>query len=648
MKLLKKIIKFSFFSLVLVFVFSFIFYGYSKLSIQLEIKNANNISLYDKNGNVFFVGNGTNEWIELEKISQYLIDATISTEDKNFYNHFGFDFPRILKAGWKNVTSGKTLQGASTISQQYVKNLFLDFDKTWERKWNELWLTLNIELHYSKDEILEGYLNTINYGHGMYGIMNASKFYFGKSAENLDLAEASMLVGIPKSPSNYSPIVNFELAKERQHFVLSLMEKNGYITKEEMDEAYEEGIQIVGKKNNINLNTVMYYQDAVFKELETLDIPKSFLDTGGLKIYTAFDLEAQTILEDKVNKNLSNNNELQANAIMMNPNDGRIIALLGGRDYSLSQYNRATSSYRQIGSVMKPILYYSALENGFTSSTCFTSEETTFTFSNQQYYSPHNASNVYGNKPISLAAAIAYSDNIYAVKTLLFLGEDSLVNMARRIGITSNMQEVPSLALGTSEMNIIELTSAYSVFANLGYKVTPHLITKVEDSNGNVLYEANESKELILNSSLTFILNNLLTNTYDSTFIDYNYPTVIGIAKKLSRKYAIKSGTTATDSWTVGYTPNLVMSIWIGYDDNREIETKDYMYSKNIFADTMEKYLIDDGDEWYKMPSNVVGVLVDPISGLPSNEFDAKKKILYYLKGTEPTNDQVVFDEIME
>ena len=648
MKLLKKIIKFSFFSLVLVFVFSFIFYGYSKLSIQLEIKNANNISLYDKNGNVFFVGNGTNEWIELEKISQYLIDATISTEDKNFYNHFGFDFPRILKAGWKNVTSGKTLQGASTISQQYVKNLFLDFDKTWERKWNELWLTLNIELHYSKDEILEGYLNTINYGHGMYGIMNASKFYFGKSAENLDLAEASMLVGIPKSPSNYSPIVNFELAKERQHFVLSLMEKNGYITKEEMDEAYKEGIQIVGKKNNINLNTVMYYQDAVFKELETLDIPKSFLDTGGLKIYTAFDLEAQTILEDKVNKNLSNNNELQANAIMMNPNDGRMIALLGGRDYSLSQYNRATSSYRQIGSVMKPILYYSALENGFTSSTCFTSEETTFTFSNQQYYSPHNASNVYGNKPISLAAAIAYSDNIYAVKTLLFLGEDSLVNMARRIGITSNMQEVPSLALGTSEMNIIELTSAYSVFANLGYKVTPHLITKVEDSNGNVLYEANESKELILNSSLTFILNNLLTNTYDSTFIDYNYPTVIGIAKKLSRKYAIKSGTTATDSWTVGYTPNLVMSIWIGYDDNREIETKDYMYSKNIFADTMEKYLIDDGDEWYKMPSNVVGVLVDPISGLPSNEFDAKKKILYYLKGTEPTNDQVVFDEIME
>ncbi len=648
MKIIKKIIKLSIAVIVILFIFSFAFFGYSKLSMKLEIKNANNISLYDKFGNVFFVGNGTNEWISLEDISSNLINATISTEDKNFYSHFGFDFPRIIKAGWKNLTSGKTLQGASTISQQYVKNLFLDFDKTWERKWNELWLTLNIELHYTKDEILEGYLNTINYGHGMYGVMNASKFYFGKSAKDLDLAEASMLVGIPKSPANYSPLVNYDLAKKRQYLVLSLMEKNGYITESELNDAYSEEIEIIGKKNNINLNTVMYYQDAVFKEFETLNVPKSFLDTGGLKIYTAFDLNAQATLEEKVTNNLKNNDKLQANAIMMDPNNGEIIALLGGRDYSISQFNRSISSRRQVGSVMKPILYYSALENGFTSSTCFTSEETTFAFANKQYYTPHNASNVYGNKPISLAAAIAYSDNIYAVKTLLFLGEDSLVNMAKRVGISSNMQEVPSLALGTSEMNIIELTSAYSSFANLGYKVNPHFITKIEDANGNILYEANNDKEQILNSSLVFILNNLLTGTYDSEFVDYNYPTVIGIAKKLTRKYSIKSGTTATDSWTVGYTPDVVMSIWIGYDDNNEIETKDYMYSKNIFADTMETYLKDSEQKWYTMPNNVVGVLVNPISGLPSTEQDKNKKILYYLKGTEPTNDQIVFDEIME
>ena len=482
----------------------------------------------------------------------------------------------------------------------------------------------------------------------MYGIENAAQFYFGKSAQDLDLAEASMLVGIPKSPSNYSPIVNFNIAKERQQMVLNLMENNGYITEEENINAYYEDINIIGKRNNINLSTVMYYQDAVYKELEEINIPKSFLETGGLKIYTAFDMDAQKILEEKINKNLENNQELQTNAIMADPNTGRIIALVGGRDYSTSQYNRAISSYRQIGSAMKPILYYSALENGFTSSTCFTSEETTFAFANKQYYSPKNAGEVYGNKPISLAAAISYSDNIYAVKTILFLGEEALVDMANRLGITSKMQNVPSLALGTSEINNIELIGAYSTFANLGYKIKPHLITKIEDSNGNILYEANEEKESILNSSLVFILNNLLTNTYDSTFIDYNYPTVIGIAGKLTRKYSIKSGTTATDSWTVGYTPDLVMSVWIGYDENKEITKNDYMYTKNIFADTMEEYLKDTEETWYKQPNNVVGVLVDPISGLPIDENSQKKKILYYLKGTEPTNTQVVFDEITE
>lgn len=649
MKIFKKLLKFLFFVFLILFILGFSIYGYSRVSSKLEIKNANNISLYDKNGNLFFMGNGTSQWINLDDISKYLIDATISTEDKNFYNHFGFDFLRILKASWINITSGKTKQGASTISQQYVKNLFLDFDKTWERKWNELWLTLNIEMHYSKDEILEGYLNTINYGHGMYGIENASQFYFNKSASDLTLAEASLLVGIPKSPSNYSPIVNFDLAKSRQKMVLSGMVKNGYISEEEMNEAYNEELNIIGKKNSINLSTLMYYQDAVLNELESIDnIPTSFLDTGGLKIYTSLDLDVQTILEEKITDNLADNETIQVNAIMMDPNTGGIIALVGGRDYSLSQYNRSLSSKRQVGSVMKPILYYSALENGFTSSTCFTSEETTFTFSNNQNYSPRNANEVYGNKPISLAAAIAYSDNVYAVKTHIFLGEDNLVNMAQRLGITSSMAEVPSLALGTSEMNIIELTSAYATFANEGYKITPHLIERVEDNNGKVLYEVDDVKESILNPSLVYILNNLLTSTYDPTFIDYNYPTVLSIASKLSKKYSIKSGTTATDSWTVGYNPQVITSVWVGYDDSSNISSSDYMYTKNIWAETMEGYLKDKEDIWYDMPNNVVGVVVDPISGLPADNSSTKKKVLYYLKGTEPSETQVVFDEISE
>ena len=642
----KKFFKYTLFLTLLIGSLFLCGYGYSKLSNKLEIKSANNISMYDNTNEVFFQGNGTSKWVNLNDISKNVINATISTEDKKFYKHFGFDFLRIAKASFVNIKNRKTMQGASTISQQYVKNLFLDFNKTWERKWNEMWLTLNVEMHYSKDEILEGYLNTINYGHGMYGIEKAANYYFNKSSKDLSLAEATMLVGIPKSPSNFSPLVNPTLAKKRQTIILDGMVKNGYITEEEKENAINEELSFYGKESQDSLSSVMYYKDAVIKELENIkSIPTSFLDTGGLKVYTTLDLNAQKSLEDSVSKNLKGKS-LQAAAITMNPENGEILGLIGGVDYSKSGFNRATNSIRQVGSTMKTFLYYAALENGFTPSTAFTSEQTTFTFSNKQSYSPKNANEVYGNIPISLATAISYSDNIYAVKTHMFLGEDTLVNMAKRLGITAKLSANPSLPLGTNEINIIEMTSAYATFANEGYKVTPHLIKKVEDQNGNVLYEYKEEKEMILNSSLTYILNELLTTTYDKSFIDYNYPTVLSLAAKMSRKYAVKSGTTATDLWTIGYTPQVITSVWVGYDENKEISSKEYQCAKNIWIDTMEAYLKDKEKTWYTKPNNVVGYLVDPISGKPANEESKHKKILYYLKGTEPTGNEMVFDEI--
>lgn len=647
MRIIKKIFKFT-----IIMAFTFILlilglYGYAKISPKLEIKTANSISLYDSHNNLYFQGNGGKEWTNLNDISKYVIDATIITEDKNFYSHHGFDILRIFKALYINIINKSKKQGASTITQQYAKNLFLDFDKTWERKFNEMWLTIQIESHYSKDEILEGYLNTINYGHGMYGIQNAAKYYFDKNAKDLTLAESAILIGIPKSPSNYSPLVNPELAKARQERVLRTMYLNNLITEEEMNNAMKEELTYVGKKDLINLSTVMYYQNAVMKELETIkSIPSSYLDTGGLKIYTNLDINAQTILENNIKENIGDKEKLEISAIMMNPNNGKIIALVGGKDYSKSQYNRATDSKRQVGSVMKPLLYYAALENGFTSSTTFKSEETTFTFQNNTTYSPKNYNNTYGNKPISLATAIAYSDNIYAVKTHLFLGEEALVDMASRVGIKTKLTPIPSLPLGTVELNIIEITSAYAAFANEGYKVTPYLINRVEDIEGNVLYSYESQKENVLNRSLVFILNELLTGTYDANFIDYNYPTTIGIAPKMTRKYAIKSGSTATDSWIVGFNKDIVTSIWIGNDKNKELEIEDFKHGRNIWIDTMEKYLKDTKSTWYSMPINVVGVLVDPITGIPTDMNSKKKKILYYIKGTEPNNETSVFDEI--
>ena len=646
MKVLKKCLK-IFIILIGLFILGNIgVYTYAKLSPKIEIKNANSFMLFDSDNEVFFQGSGSREWISLDDISPYLIEATINTEDKNFYKHIGFDYLRILKALAVNITSGTTSQGASTITQQYAKNLFLDFDKTWKRKWDEMWYTIEIESHYSKDEILEGYLNTINYGHGKYGIETASKYYFGKSAKDLTLAEAAMLTGIPKSPSNYSPFVNLKKATQRQQMILKSMYDDGVISEAEYNKALDEELKFVGVEEEDELQSVMYYQDAVIKELKSLkEIPESFLETGGLKVYTSLDMEAQKELEETV-KNTMPDSELETASVMVNPSNGRVIALVGGKDYSKSEFNRAVDAKRQVGSTMKAFLYYAALENGFTASTTFTSEETTFTFDNDKTYSPQNNNSTYGNKPISMATAIAYSENIYAVKTHMFLGEDTLVNMAKRLGITSKLDEVPSLALGTSEIGMLEMAGAYSAFANEGYKVTPHFITKVVDKEGKVLYEADEEKELILNSSLTFILSNLLTATYDANFIDYNYPTAVNLASRMTHKYALKSGTTNTDNWYIGYNKDIVTAVWCGYDDSRELKSSEYKYAQNIWLYTMENYMKDKDDDWYKQPDNVVGVLVNPITGKPASDNDEKKIIEYYVKGTEPSEDDPVFDDI--
>lgn len=638
-----KIFKYGMILLVLLCVGIFV---YIKTSPKPEIYSANNITLYDSTDTVFFQGNESKAWVSLDEISDNVIKSTIYTEDKNFYKHFGFDILRILKASYINITSGKTMQGASTITQQYAKNLFLDFDKTWKRKWDEMWYTMKIEANYSKDEILEGYLNTINYGHGMYGIENASKFYFNKSAKDLDLAEASILTGIPKSPANYSPIINFDLAKERQLTILELLVKNNVISEEEKNKAYNEELKFSGADDSEELTSVMYYQDAVLEELKSIDsIPLSYSDSKGLKIYTNLDLNAQRILEKNVKESIPDTSEIEASAVMMNPNTGAIIALLGGKNYNKSSYNRVISSKRQVGSTMKPYLYYAALENGFTSSSAFTSEKTTFTFSNQEPYSPSNYNNVYGNKPISMGTAIAYSENIYAVKTHLFLGEDALINVARRVGITSKLESVPSLPLGTNEISIVEMASGYSAFANLGYKVKGHLIEKVVDASGKVLYKANDKKELVLNSSLVFILNNLLTATYDKDYIDYNYPTAINLASKLTHKYGLKSGTTNTDTWYIGFNNDVVTAVWAGYDDNRNIDKSDYKYARDIWYKSIEAYELGKEDSWYEMPDNISAVLVDPISGKPATDSSPKKKMMYFVKGTEPSSTDQTFDE---
>lgn len=625
--LLTKIFIFTFFSIIIIILS---LYVYAFITPKFNINTSKSITYYDKYGNDLFQEREKNDYVELNNISDYVKNSIVSIEDKNFYNHKGFDYLRIAKAMLVNLKSKKLKEGASTISQQYIKNLYLTFDKTWERKIQEALLTLELETHYSKNEILEGYLNTIDFGAGNYGIKEASKYYFNKEPKDLSLAEASIIVGIPKNPSYYNPVTNYENAKERQKNVLISMVKNKYISKDEMNEAINEPLNFYAKNDKVELSSIYYYRDAVLKELSNIkEIPSSLLDMEGLKIYTNLDKDVQKNLENNIDKEMKNSS-LQVASVVITPSNGKIVALIGGKEYSKSQYNRAYSSKRQVGSTIKPFLYYSALENGFTPSSTFLSERTTFNLGDTMY-SPKNAGNIYANKNISMLTAIAYSDNIYAMKTHLFLGTDSLSKITKKVGIKTVVKENASSALGTTEINMIDYSNGFITLANEGKHETPHLIEKITDNNGKILYEYKYSNDYVLNKKYVYILNNLLTSTYNYSLINYTSPTLVSISNTLKGKYAAKSGSTKTDYWTVGYNKDYLMLVWAGNDDNSEVKSKDSKITKKIWAKTIST-IKDNKNEWYDIPKGITAAAIDPISG----EINSNGFVCYYEKGSEP------------
>ena len=620
-------------------------YLYAYITPKIDINSNNSIVFYDNEGKNFFENSSESKWAAISDISKYVIDATVATEDKNFYIHKGFDFLRIAKAFYINFKNGNISQGASTISQQYIKNLYLTFDKTWDRKIEEAFLTLELETHYSKDEILEGYLNSINYGSGQYGIENASKYYFNKSALDLSLAEASILVGIPKNPSLYNPIYNLDKAKKRQKIVLDSMLEEGYITEEERNVAYNTELVFYGQDDPESVLSINYYKDAVLQELQTItSIPDSLIESGGLHIYTNLDIEVQKKMENIISEEMDGQIDYQVASIAVEPSTGKVIALIGGVDYNTSEYNRVTQAERQVGSTFKPILYYAALENGFTASSTFSSEATTFNMGNGKTYSPKNYGEKYGNKDISLATAIAYSDNIYAVKTHLFLGESVLVDTAKRMGIEKKLQANASLSLGTEEISMLDYSNAYTTLANYGVKNDVYLINKITDNDGNILYKHEYKEETVLNKRDVFILNELLSNTYNYDFVDYSSPTMLPISNLLTKKYAVKSGSTNTDYWAVGYNPDMLVMVWNGYDDNRDTSSSQSKITKRIWARTIESILENSDSSWYEIPTGVTASLVNPVSGQITE--NGKKTLLFYIKGTEPNLNSNAFNKL--
>lgn len=610
-------------------------YAYAYFSPKITLNSANAIFMYDNQGELIFQTNNNKKWVNLNDISPDLKDATISIEDKNFYNHFGFDYLRIIKSLYLNVKTKSITAGASTISQQYVKNLYLDFNQTWKRKIEEALLTLNLEVHYTKDEILEGYLNTINYGQGNFGIQSASEYYFDKESKDLTLEEAIMLAGIPKSPENYNPVSNYDKCIKRAKVVAVSMYKNNYITKEEYDNLFQNEIPIYGKKKTNNMQTLMYYHDAVISELNSIkNVPKDLIKSGGLKVYTNLDINTQKKLDETFIQYKEKDN-VELASIITTPKDGKIIALAGGYNYAKSQFNRATQAKRQVGSTIKPFLYYAALNNNMTEASTFKSEVTSFVFGNGENYSPKNYSNTYANKDITMAAALAYSDNIYAVKTHLFLGEDELVKTLKYAGLKTKLNPNPSLALGAEDINLLDYAEAYNTLANYGTHNELYLIERIEDNKGNLIYQHKDKSEEVLNKDNIYIINEMMTSTYNPIFNDYMSPTILSLKSRLTKKYAIKSGTTNSDYLIVGYNPDIFMMVWAGNDYNENASSKYSSIIKNIWCDNVEYYLKDKETSWYEPSDNIVAMPLDAITGEYNPNSD-KNTLFYFKKGSEP------------
>ncbi|WP_050616632.1 transglycosylase domain-containing protein [Bacillus testis] len=614
---------------------------YAKVSGAPPLAVTQSTLFYSDNGKVIGEYNNGQKryWVTLDDISPALIQAVVSVEDKSFYRHNGFDYKRIAGAILADAKALEKVQGASTITQQYARNLYLSHTKSWNRKMNEAFYTMRLEMNYSKDEILEGYLNTIYFGHGAYGVEAASRFYFGKPAKALSLNEAAMLAGIPKGPSYYSPIRSMEHARQRQAVVLAAMEKSGYITGVDASKAKSMPVSLNGSYEQYEA-MAPYYISAVKQALKSeIHLDEKTLALGGLKVYTSLNIKQQQAAEEAFLHTLSQQSDIQGALVAMNPKNGEVKALVGGKNYEDSPFNRAIQAVRQPGSTIKPLLYYAALEHGFTPATMLRSESTTFTFDDgRSSYAPHNYNSQYAGKDITLSQALALSDNIYAVKTHLFLGEKQLVKTAKQFGIESKIEAVPSAALGTSGVKVIEMVNAYSHLANGGKEVSPVFIKKVENSLGEVIYKAPEFHKQVLDYKKAFVMTSMMTGIFNKKWNGYADVTGTTLIPRLSRQYAGKSGTTSTDSWMIGYTPQLVTGVWIGYDQAKIIDNpSERGYAKNIWADFMEDSLAKSAFKTFKPHGKqLVAVKINPDSGKLATKHCPDSVLTYFVKGTEP------------
>jgi 1A family penicillin-binding protein len=515
---------------------------------------------------------GLKNTVRLDMISWKFQKAILATEDSRFFEHHGIDPRAFIRAMLVNLKRGGIVQGGSTITQQLAKNLFFSFDKTWVRKFKELLMAFQIESTFPKEEILEAYSNLVYFGNGAYGVDEASIVYFGKRSRNLTLLQAAVLAGTVRSPNKFNPFNDRALAMRRAGTVLSRMVSEGFIDKHQKGHALNSDLGLIKKRTKYNNNH--YFVDAVVEELNSIYGPE-LVNSGGLRIFTTLDSKLQKSSQEAAlhhlkfldKKLVQRDKNLQAAVVSIDNKSGAVRVMIGGTSYERSQFNRALSTNRMVGSSFKPVVYMSAMQNlGYHPGTVLVDEPMLFELPHNKKWEPANYNDEYMG-PVVLKKALAKSLNVISAKLMFQVKPAEVVKTARKFGFTSPIRENFSLALGATGASPLELASAYSTIANLGEHIDPFYVSKIEDYQGNILYEHFIEGEKRFEPEAVYPLLDMMQGVMDDGSGR--------VVRRMGFKHpaAGKTGTTNAfrDAWFTGFTRDLTTSVWVGYDDNESM-----------------------------------------------------------------------------
>ena len=638
--------------------------------------------LYSSDGRVIAdFGIEKRQRTSLARIPPHLTDAIIAVEDQNFYAHFGIDPIGILRALIVDIRLGRMAQGGSTITQQLARNLFLTMNRDVSRKIREAILALQIERSYTKEQILELYLNQIYLGHGAYGVEEASQFYFGKRVEDIGLAECALLAALPKAPNNYSPRQNPKAARRRRNVVLQLMYQEGYITREECIEAKLEPINLTSSTSR-RTTLAPYFSEYVRRQL----MDRYGYDAvykGGLKVYTTLDLDMQAAAETAIAEGLRKLDEkhrgkavgraageglpedllaaresgvvpedvatdvVQVALVAIDPGTGEIRAMVGGRDFKKSEFNRATQARRQPGSGFKPLIWAAAFESGMTPSDRIIDAPVVFHFRDKVWKPQNYEERFYG--PTTLREALEHSRNIVSIRLLSKIGVAPAIRLARKMGIKQYLQPNLTLALGSTGVTPLEMTSSYATLAGGGIYREPVSILKIVGPDGHTIEEKRLRETIALSEQAAYVTTSVMQGVISRG--------TGRAARSLRRPAAGKTGTTndCTDAWFVGFTPELATGVWVGFDDMRTLGKKETggRVAAPIWTEFMKAALAGKPVLEFKRPPRIEFVEVDPRSGLLAPPGAKKTISVAFEEGTapekyfDPAEEERLNEEIM-